>query len=391
MSEELPSTDTGQSAQFEGIAPDARRYRSPLARFAGYLIPFALAVALIVSATRSPGASGAAKVPLTVATNVPWAAFSLDGGHHRYAVNEETALPSATVMVTPGAHLISAFADGFMPASITAQISASGPEQVMVELRLSADATPGILAAVNQRFASSGYDERVALPAADWQLLGVPHAPQSAFLIVRDALVATSLDPILPIFRQSNPQRPVPPTPGAVGVAVIVVEHTEIYDGCSSAPLVQRTLPLISPWTASMTFSLHQSPLGWSVDSPYVLNPQRNDYTSPDQAATAGSPVTAYTLAARSALASALGNSSLLAAAASPRPQSGPGWNTGLILQITGTSSTADWLFAGGALTALTPDAARLTSGVPQTALALAQQVEANGLGTYGPPDCITP
>src|SRR5262249_47887122 len=135
-----------------------------------------------------------------------------------------------------------------------------------------------ILGAVNAYLAKTGYVQRIALPADLWNDLNLSGRPRSERLTVEERFEAIAVDPVLPTFDQISYLRPIAPQPGAVGVAMVVVEHIVITDGCSTQLLVRRETAIFSRARGSVVFSVAPNKTSWTAAHPYALNPSAGSY-----------------------------------------------------------------------------------------------------------------
>lgn len=371
---------TGNTLVFEGTEPFARRRRPPALRLALIVLPILLAFALIVASLPSVRAVLLSRVrgqPLsfTVFADVPWASLRVDGGAAQPFVQDAFhPYPAAALILTPGRHQLDVTATGFLPLHAVIEASVGGSNQFVAHPRLSPDGAHGVLATINATFTSVGYagfafSANSQLVSALWPALGLKQQPTGAALEVRDTFEAPALDPRQPTFLQTNYLRPIQPLEGAVGVAVIVQERVRIASGCATTPAAERLLPVISGDRGEVIVSVRHATDGWHALNPYALRPGSTIYSSPDQAAMPATFVTLQLLAARTALASALGDRGALAGGVSTRTL-GDGLAQLGVLLSTGSAtapqpSDALWLYAGGVLTALSPAARALTPGVP--------------------------
>src|SRR5258708_11547714 len=149
-----------------------------------------------------------------------------------------------------------------------------------------------------------------------------------------------------------------------MGVAAIVVEVASVYSECAQSPLVLRSVPVIGARSPEVIFWLAGDAHGWHAFAPYALTPGAGLYTPPDLATLRSTDDTLRTLAARTALAAALGDKSALAAAVSTRSLSIAGTEAGIILSLDSTTPSsgedAAWLFTADAPSAPPTAAVRL-------------------------------
>jgi hypothetical protein len=314
-----------------------------------------------------------APVPITVVCDVPWAIIQVDGrgAAIHCAPGIAGALPMARLSVADGIHILAATADGFAPYPIYIVAHSGAPGLYLTQFALTSQGAAQTIAAVNDYFAST-YTQDMTYPATLWRTLGLRAPPASPSLLVRERFEAVSLDTYEPTYSETTYLRPIAPEPGTVGVAMVVVEHVMIYDGCGITPLLERRVPVLYAARASVTFSVRPGPQHWVASKPYALNPTAEIYTPPDRAASPASPGGLMALAARAALASLLGGPSALPDAVTITPlASASQWAAGVTLTLSnvarqslhniGAGSEAVWLYTGGLLTALTAAAHALS------------------------------
>jgi hypothetical protein len=361
----------------------------PLARLTRYgRVALPLLLAVVVLAVSQPQLGAALKRLLSatpnawvsVIANVPWAAARADDGlpPAHFAQDGAGTLPTATIAVAAGRHMITVTAEGFEPLRLSATVSAGQTSEVEARLTLNAQGRARVLAAVNAYFAQNGYTQRVRLPPALWPALPLP-PPASGELLLDESFVAVSLDTYAPVYLEGAYRRPVSPAAGAVGVAVVVEERSMFSDDCSTTPLAEFASPILSGSDAAMVFSVVAGKTAWVASRPFALNPAADLYTDPSQAATPATPLLLLALAARTHLAAALGSASLLALALSARAYVAPAvWPGGVVLSTTVAprsperagyaTDLAAWFYAGGLTKALTPSAASLTPSLSRLA-----------------------
>lgn len=391
---ERSATRDGDGTNFEfDIDPSSMRRRpQKIVRIVRQTIPVLLLTALLLVVAGQPNlallfnrshANG--PVQITVVCDVPWAVIRVDG--HGPAIpcvsGVAGALPMARLTVDAGQHTLIATAEGFTPYSIYIVAHHDTPGLYLTQFALTPQADAGILDAVNAYLART-YAQDVTFPATLWQVLGLRTPPTGSSLVVREWFEATSLDSYEPFYTETTYQRPITPEQGAIGVAVVVVEHVSILDDCGTATLLERRMPVLYATRASVTFSAHSSHDSWSVMEPYTLSPNADIYTSPRLAATQATPAGLLALTARTDLAAWLGNLSLLAGAVTATPLMGAShWAGGVVLTLensspsspsgpgAGAHSDATWLYTAGVLTPLTPAAQSLSPHVPAALLPL--------------------
>jgi hypothetical protein len=365
--------DGDASFEFEdGSAPSGRRGRWVIGAIRR-AIPVLLMMALLVVVGAQPNLAllfhrpaTDAPVPITVVCDVPWATIHLDGrgAPTRCKPGIAGTLPMARLSAPAGQHILLATADGFAPYPIYAVIHPQTPGLYLTQFTMSSSGVAQALAAANTYFAS-GYSQDVTFPATLWRALGLRQAPTNPALLVRDRFEAVSLDSYEPFYSETTYQRPIAPEPGAVGVAVVVVEHVTIYDGCGTTPLLERRMPVLYATRASVTFSARPNAGDWTATQPYALNPAAEITTTPTEAATPASPAGLLVLAARTELASQPEDTGRLSGELSAIPLvSATNWAGGLILSVRGGAG-ALWLYLAGKLTALSAPAQALTPDIP--------------------------
>jgi hypothetical protein len=318
----------------------------------------------------------AALVPITVVCDVPWAVIRVDGRGAPTHCGEGVAgsLPMARLRVQGGPHILVATAEGFAPYPIYIIAHPGSSGLYLTQFSLTADGSAQALDAAN-RFLANGYIQDAILPASLWRDIGLSTPPSGSFVRVREQFEATALDTYEPFYSETTYQRPITPDRGAVGAAVVVVEHVTVFDGCSAAPLVERWRPVLYANHASVTLSMRPGGQHWLAVSPYALNPNADIYTAPNIAATPATPSALFALAARTNLAERLGNLSMLAGAVSVSPlATATAWAPGLALtvinggrqtpRIAGARPGAVWLYVAGTLIALTAAARDLAPGL---------------------------
>ena len=307
-----------------------------------------------------------ALVPVTVVCDVPWAIIHVDG--HGPAIHctpgVAGALPMARLSAPAGQHMLLATAEGFAPYPIYVVIHPQTPALYLTQFTLAPQGAAQALAAVNSYFAR-GYAQEALVPAALWPALGLRQPPAGPSVLVRERFEAVALDSYEPFYSETTYQRPIVPESGMVGIAVVVVEHVTVYDGCGAKPLLERRTPVLYTARASVTFSARPASSVWTVAAPYALNPAAEITTTPADAAAAASPAGLLAMAARTDLAALSGDHDALASAVVTTPLVGASdWAAGLALSIqNGANAGARWLYLGGWLTALTPAAQALTPG----------------------------
>lgn len=338
-------------------------------------IPVLLMMALLVVVGAQPNLAllfhhpaADAPVPVTVVCDVPWAIIHVDG---RGAPAHCTpgiagALPMARLLMSAGQHILLATADGFAPYPIYAVVHPQTPGLYLTQFTMSAAGVTQALAAVNAYFASA-YTQDAIFPTALWRTLGLRQAPTAPTLLVHDRFEAVALDSYEPFYSETTYQRPIAPEPGTVGIAVVVVEHVTIYDGCGTAPLLERRMPVLYATRASVTFSARLGAHGWTATQPYMLNPAAEITTTPAEAATSASPAGLLALAARTGLAAQPDDPGRLPGDIITTPLVGAAnWAAGLALSVRDSAGAdAIWLYLAGKLTALTTPARALTPEIP--------------------------
>jgi hypothetical protein len=365
----------GASLEFDGadpLMPSGRRHVPLAARAALAATPVLLAL-IVVLAQTGPFFGGRRQggVEVTVVCEVPWMALRLDDDGKEITCHQPAAalLPTTSLVVTPGNHVLSVAADGYAAQRVPFTASPGSAPFLVARPQLTVDGALRILDAVNTYLAHTGYIEHVALPATLWSDLNLSQPPKSRSLTVEERFEAIAVDPLLPTFEQTNYLRPIPPDRGAVGAAVAVVEHVAISDGCSSRLLLRRETPIVSRARAGVVFSVAHGEKTWSASHPYALNPAANIYSDrPVLTSLPAAPPSLYALAARTQLAAMLGDAGALAAAVADAPVAGQtAWGSGVLFsdQDTGDSPSnkprATWLYLGGLLFNLTDGATGLT------------------------------
>jgi hypothetical protein len=378
---------------FEGTGPFAvRRRRSPLLRTALIILPIVLAVTIIfASQSGVPAALLAAArgqpVAFTVLSDVPWARLRVDDAPQSLAFRQDSEhlYPVAVIKLTTGNHTLTITADGFLPLTAHVVAGANVLNQLVAHPRLTAEGKQAALDAINRVLQDSPYAQAIQLDAAAWPALGLQAKPAATTLTSEQHFEATGLDLHQPTYFQSSYLRPITPAgPGSMGVAVVVVEVASVYSECAQSPLVLRSVPVMSARSTEVIFSLVRDAHGWHAFAPYALTPGAGLYTPPDLATLRSTDDTLRTLAARTALAAALGDKSALAAAVSIRSLSIAGTEAGIILSLDSTTPSsgkdAAWLFTADALSALTPEALRYTPGLALLPAAVRAQLARGGL-----------
>ena len=318
-----------------------------------------------------------ALVPVTVVCDVPWAIIHVDS--HGPAIHctpgVAGALPMARLSALAGQHMLLATAEGFAPYPIYVVIHPQTPALYLTQFTLAPQGAAQALAAVNSYFAS-GYAQEALVPAALWPALGLRQPPTGPAVLIRERFEAVALDSYEPFYSETTYQRPIVPETGAVGIAVVVIEHVTVYDGCGAKPLLERRTPVLYTARASVTFSAQPESSAWTVRAPYALNPAAEITTTPADAAAPASPAGLLAMAARTDLAALAGDHDALAGTVITSPLGGASdWAAGLALRVhDGVYAGAQWLYLGGRLTALTPAALMLTPGasgsIPSATLA---------------------
>lgn len=361
--------------EFEVETSSTWRRAGRFGRIIARVLPVLLLTGLLVAVAEQPylalwlhRSAADAPVPITVVCDVPWAIIHVDGrGAATYcAPGVAGALPMARLSVSGGIHILVATAEGFAPYPIYIVAHPGAPGLYLTQFALTPQGTAQTLAAVNDYFASA-YTQDAVFPATLWRLLGLRAPPTSPLLLVRERFEAVALDSYEPTYSETTYQRPIAPEQGDVGVAVVVVEHTTIYNGCGATPLLERRAPVLYASRASVTFSVRPGPQRWIASRPYALNPTAEIYTAPDLAATPASPGGLLALAARTDLTNHLGGLSTLPDAIRVTPlTTAAQWAAGVALNLT--KPDAAWLYMGGILIALSPAAQALSSDAPTTA-----------------------
>jgi hypothetical protein len=361
--------------EFEGADPlvsGGWRRLPRTARAALLVMPALLALVVVVAQTGQLFAvTSPAQVEVTVACDVPWMTLRLDNDKQAISCRQQdpSLPPLARLMATTGSHVLNASAAGFAPQAIPFKAAQGTAPFLEARLPLSVDGALRILDAVNAYLTNTGYVQRIALPPDLWNDLNLSERPQSGSLTVEERFEAIAVDPVLPTFEQTNYLRPTAPQPGAVGVAMVVVEHIVISDGCSTQLLVRRETAIFSRARGSVVFSVAPDKKTWTASHPYALNPSAASYAGePLLTSLPATPASLLALAARTQLANLLGNTGAVAGTVATMPVAGAaGWGGGVLLaeQDTSTSANAtrdaDWLYLGGLLFGLTANAAKLT------------------------------
>lgn len=366
------------SLEFDGADLFAARGRRRLLlalRAALAVVPVLLVLVVILTQTGQLFVDHLqAPVEVTVACDVPWMTLRLDNGSNVTACRQAvpSAPPTATLRVMPGAHVLTTTADGFASENIPFSVARGNAPFLPAKPQLTVDGALHILDAANAYLAHAGYMQRVMLPAVLWRDLNLSAPPRSTYLIVEERFEAVAVDPLLPTFEQASYLRPISPDPGAVGAAVVVVEHVVITDGCSSQPLVRREAAVFSRARAGVVFSVTAGAQAWSATHPYALRPAANVYSDrPLLASQPATPAMLYALAARTQLAALRDDAGALTDAIVETPVIGTtAWGGGVLLsdqdvripQGANSSAThgATWLYVGGMLFGLTADSTRL-------------------------------
>ena len=383
--EEEAGIDENEAPFVFELEPAFTRGRAQrLRRIVARALPVLLLTGLLVAVAEQPyltrwlhRAAADALVPITVVCDVPWAIIQVDG---RGAAIHCTpgvagALPMARLSVADGIHILVATANGFAPYPIYIVAHSGAPGLYLTQFALTLRGAAQTVAAVNDYFASA-YTQDVTFPATLWRTLGLRAPPASPSLLVRERFEAVALDAYEPTYSETTYLRPIAPEQGNVGVAMVVVEHVTIYDGCGVTPLLERRAPVLYAARASVTFSVRPGPQHWVASKPYALNPTAEIYTPPERAASPASPGGLLALAARAALATQLGGPSALPDAVTITPlASASEWAAGVTLTLPnaarqslhngGAGSQAVWLYTGGLLTALTVAAHALSPDAP--------------------------
>lgn len=371
-----PATPTEASdLEFEDSDPfvSHRWRRLPrVARVALVITPVLLAITVVLTQTgqlRLPSASLSPQVLVAVECGVPWMTLSLDDEKQTRACHQ--VAPGAPIttefLATVGSHTLRASAAGFVSEGISFTASQGDPPFVQVNLEPSADGSASMLAAANAYLANTGFVQRVALPAALWSDLNLSERPFSSYLVVEERFEVVALDPILPTYLLPNYLRPVTPQAGAVGATMVMAEQIQIFDGCSTEPLVRRETAIFSQARGNVIFSVSLNGKTWTAWKPYVLNLAPNSYAQQSiLTASPAEPLPLLALAARSQLATLLGANTAVAGTVATAPAAGrSSWGGGVLLTDqsadAGAAHTPDWLYLGGLLFGLTSDAARLT------------------------------
>ncbi|HEV8191862.1 MAG TPA: hypothetical protein VGP82_10315 [Ktedonobacterales bacterium] len=361
------------SLEFDGTDPLISRGWRRLSRTARALLltmPVLLALIVVVTQTGQLfSVNSPTQVGVSVACGVPWMTLRLDDDKQAIACHQQdpSQPPMARLVVTAGSHVLNAAAEGFAPQAIPFKAAQGTTPLLEANLPLSVDGALNILDAVNTYLTHTGYVQRLTLPAALWNDLNLSGRPRSDSLTVEERFEAIAVDPVLPTFEQTSYLRPVAPQPGALGVAIVVVEHIVISDGCSTQLLVRRETAIFSRVRGSVVFSVAPNKKAWTASHPYTLNPAADSYAEePLLTSLPATPTSLLALAARTQLAILLGYTGAVAGTVATAPVTGQAdWGGGVLLTNERASASAsreaDWLYLGGLLFGLTADAAKLT------------------------------
>ena len=376
----IPSADDGGDEsdsifEFEGDAAPGSRSAHRVTGVISRALPVVLLTALLLVVGAQPNLAllfhrpaAEAPVSVTVVCDVPWAVIRVDGrgAAAHCSPGIAGALPMARLTMRAGQHTLLATADGFAPYPIYAVIHPQTPGIYLTQFTLEPQGAAQALAAVNAYFADS-YSQVVTLPATLWSTLGLRQPPAGTSLLLQERFEAVALDSYEPFYSETTYQRPIAPNPGAVGVAVVVVEQVSISAGCGAPPLLTRRLPVLYVTRASVTFSARPGSHGWTATAPYALNPAAEITSTPSEAAAPATPAGLLALAATTALAAQPGDPGRLASEIGATPLAGTGaWAAGLTLSARGgAASGASWLYLAGRLVALNPAAQRITPHLP--------------------------
>lgn len=374
----------------------ARRGLHRMWRTVWRVLPVMLLIALLLAVAGQPGlalmfhrSDPAAPVMITVVCEVPWAVVRVDnrGPASRCMPSDAGALPMARLLVSVGDHTLVATADGFAPYTIYIIAHPNTPGLYLTQFALTPSGYAQILDAVNDYFANA-YTQDAIFPATLWQALGLRHPPSGSSLVVRERFEASALDSYEPFYTETTYLRPVTPEQGAVGVAVVVVDHVTIYDDCGTTPVLERRTPVLYKALASVILSLRHSTPAWVATHPYALNPDADISAPPSVAAMPATPERLLALAARTALSNqSSGSLRRLTQGITVEPLvSAENWADGAVLtlvdngsqspHLTGAQLEAAWLYMAGQLLALTPAAQALTPD----ALAIGSPAQVNDL-----------
>lgn len=377
-------SDDGIILEFEDDTVITRRRPWKLRRIFWRILPVLVLTGVLVAVAEQPDlalllhrSATDSPVAITVVCDVPWAVIRVDGRGAATGCTSGVAgaMPTARLSVSVGQHTLVATAEGFAPYAIYVVAHPNTPGLYLTQFALTPQGNEQVLDAVNDYFTSS-YAQDMTFPASLWQTLGLRVPPSGSSLLVRERFEAVSLDSYEPTYSETTYQRPIVPRAGMLGIAVVVVEHVTIYDGCSGTPLLERRTPVIYATRASVIFSVRPGPQRWTATNPYALNPVADVFTAPNVAATPASPTGLITLAARTELASRLGSSGLLTGGVIVAPLANTStWAAGVVLtllngarqtpRIVGAQPGAVWLYTGGALLALTSPARALSPDIP--------------------------
>lgn len=379
---DIPASE-GDDTSFEFEDEAAFAHPRRVVRILWHMAPILVLTAMLLAVADQPWLAKlfhrlppAALVPITVVCDVPWAVIRVDGRGAPTHCAEGVAgsLPMARLRVKGGPHTLVATADGFAPYPIYIIAHPGSSGLYLTQFSLTVEGNAQALDAT-KRFFANEYIQDAILPASLWRDIGLRTPPSGSFVRVREQFEANALDAYEPFYSETTYQRPITPNQGAVGAAVVVVEHVTVFDGCSATPLIERRQPVLYANHASVTFSVHPGAQNWLAASPYALNPNADIYTAPNIAATPATPSALFVLAARTNLAERLGNLSLLAGAVSVSPlATAAAWAPGLALtviyggrqtpRIAGARPGAVWLYIAGTLIALTAAARDLAPGL---------------------------